>query len=350
MKVTIRDVAKRAQVSAATVSRVLNKPELVDTATKERVRQAMTELDFQPNALARGLSVQRTDTLGLVIPGINDLFFTELYRGIEKASRENGMKLLLVDSQHSRTRAIEGFGFLKQHRVGGIIFTSKVVDKDFDPLLDRIGVPVALALTEGKGQTALPAFKVDDVKAVFDVISYLVVRGHQRIGYITGQVEDDLTGTLRHEGYVAGLMHYGIPYRPEFVEPGDYRFDGGYTAMRKLLERQGSNGLTAICTASDEMAIGAMRCLYDNGLRVPEDISIVGFDDLSISRMVAPGLTTVAQPFAEIGEQVVRCLLDMIHSKHSYHPSGTYYLPHRLVERETVRNLNPDRTTHATQQ
>lgn len=348
MKVTIRDVAKRAQVSPATVSRVLNKPELVDAATKDRVRAVMAELDFQPNALARGLSVQRSETLGLVIPGINDLFFTELYRGIEKVSRENGMKLLLVDSQHSRTRAIEGFGFLKQHRVGGIIFTSKVVDEDFDPLLERIGIPVALALTEGKGKTPLPAFKVDDVRAVFDVVSYLVARGHQRIGYISGQVQDDMTGQLRHHGYVSGLAHYGLPYRPEFVEPGDYRFDGGYTAMRKLLERQGTNHLTAVCTASDEMAIGAMRCLYDNGLRVPEDISVVGFDDLSIARMVMPGLTTVAQPFAEIGEQVVRCLLEMIRSKHTYQPSGTYYLPHRLVERETVRNLNPDRARKET--
>lgn len=336
---TIRDVAKRAGVSAATVSRVLNKPELVDSTTKERVRQAMTELDFQPNALARGLSVQRTETLGLVIPGINDLFFTELYRGIEKVSREHGMKLLLVDSQHSKARAIEGFGFLKQHQVGGIIFTSKLVDEDFDPLLERIGIPVALALTEGKGKTSLPAFKVDDVRAVFDVVSYLVARGHQRIGYISGDVNDDLTGKLRHEGYVAGLSHCGIPYRPEFVAAGDYRFDSGYAAMRQLLERQNANRLTAVCTASDEMAIGAMRCLHDYGLKVPDDVSLVGFDDLSIARMVTPGLTTVAQPFAEIGAEVVRCLLSMIDEKQTQQLSGTYFLPHRLVERETVRNL-----------
>ncbi|OFW79186.1 MAG: LacI family transcriptional regulator [Alicyclobacillus sp. RIFOXYA1_FULL_53_8] len=340
MKVTIRDVAARAGVSPATVSRVLNKPELVDTVTKQRVREAMSELDFQPNALARGLSVQRTDTLGLVIPGINDLFFTELYRGIEKVSRENGMKLLLVDSQDSRSRALEGFTFLKQHQVGGIIFTSKLVDEDYDPIFERIGIPVALALTEGRGKTSLPAFKVDDVKAVFDVVSYLVARGHRRIGFISGDVVDDLTGKLRHEGYAAGLSHYGIEYQKEFVEPGDYRFDGGYAAMRKLLQRQTDNQLTAICASSDEMAIGAMRCLFDNGLRVPEDVSVVGFDDLSFSRMVNPALTTVAQPFAEIGEEVVGCLLDMIRSKEPYRPSGTYYLPHKIVERETVRSLN----------
>ena len=342
MKVTIRDVATQAGVSAATVSRVLNKPDLVDAVTKQRVRDAMEELDFRPNALARGLSIEKTESLGLVIPGINDLFFTELYRGIEPISRENGMKLLLVDSQHSRARALEGFRFLKQHQVGGIIFSSKSVDEDYDPVLERIGIPVALALTEGIGKTALPAFRVDDVKAVFDVVSYLVSRGHRRIGFIAGETSDDMTGKLRHRGYVAGLAHYDIPYRAEFIESGDYRFDGGYTAMRKLLLRQSENRLTAICASSDEMAIGVMRCLYDNGLRVPEDISVVGFDDLSISRMVIPALTTVAQPFAEIGAQVVRCVLDMIHSNGAYQPSGTYYLPHKLVERETVRNLVPD--------
>src|SRR5579875_3826818 len=142
MKVTIRDVAERAGVSPATVSRVLNKPELVEPDTKQRVREAMEALDFQPNAIARGLSSKQIDTLGLVIPGINNFFFTELYRGIERASRENGMKVLLFDSQHSRHRALEGFTFLKQHQVGGIIFTSKLVTEDYDPVIERLDIPV----------------------------------------------------------------------------------------------------------------------------------------------------------------------------------------------------------------
>jgi LacI family transcriptional regulator len=342
VKITIRDVAKHAGVSAATVSRVLNKPDMVDPETKARVRQAMETLNFQPNAIARGLSSQRMDTIGVVVPGINDLFFDELYRGIERETRHNNMKVLLFDTQHDRHRAQEGFVFLKQHQVGGIIFTSRLVDENYDPVISRLGIPIVLALTEATGKTPLPAYKVDDVKAVFDAVSYLVSRGHRRIGMISGELLGDRTSELRLQGFKAGLSHYGIPYREGIVEAGDYRFEGGYTAMRKLLERQEENRLTAIFAASDEMAIGAMRCLYDNGLRVPDDISVVGFDDLSVARMVMPSLTTVAQPFVTIGEQVVRCLLQMIHSRGEYSPTGTYYLPHTLVERESVRAIDAD--------
>lgn len=338
MKVTIRDVAQRAGVSPATVSRVLNKPELVEPETKERVRSAIADLDFQPNAIARGLSVQRTDTIGLVVPGITDMFFGELYQGIERASRENGMKVLLFDAQHTRHRALEGFTFLKQHRVAGIIFTSKVVSEDYDPVLDRIGIPVALALTEATCKTTLPAFKVDDVKAEFDAVSFLVSRGHRRIGMIYGDMADDLTGTLRLQGFKAGLEHYGIPVQSSWTEPGDYRFDSGYQAMRRLLQRQDDNHLTAICAASDEMAIGAIRCLHDHGLKVPDDLSVFGFDDLGLAHMTVPALTTIAQPFAEIGERAVHQLVQMIRDD-TVHASGTYYLPHRIVERESVRAI-----------
>jgi LacI family transcriptional regulator len=339
MKVTIRHVAKKAGVSATTVSRVLNSPDLVDAQTRERVRNAMEVLDFHPNAIARGLSSQRVDTIGVVVPGINDLFFDELYRGIEQASRQNQMKVLLFDTQHDQRRVKEGLIFLKQHQVGGIIFTSRFVDEDLDPVLARLGIPLVLALTEAGGKTPLPGFKVDDVKATFDITSYLISRGHRRIGMITGEEIGDRTSMLRHQGYQRALQHYDIAYDEDWVTAGDYRFDGGYAAMRKLLESHLVKPLTAVVAASDEMAIGAMRCLYDNGFHVPADISVVGFDDLGIAKMMIPSLTTVAQPFVTIGEEVTMCLLKIIDSKGHYNPSGTYYLPHKLVERESVRTV-----------
>lgn len=343
MKITIRDVASRADVSISTVSRVLNRPEIVDADTKKRVISAMNELNFKPNAIARGLSSRHTNTLGLIVPGINNFFFNELYRGVEKVSRESGMKVLLFDSQDSKIRALEAFSFLKQHQVEGVIFTSKVVDDEFIPILERIDIPVVLALTEGVGKTRLPAYRVDDVKGVFDAVAYLVSRGHQRIGFISGTEQDgDKTGELRILGYKTAIQHFSLPYVETFIEAGDYRFDSGYSAMNRLLRSQSQNRLTGICAASDEMAIGAMQCLYDNGLRVPDDISLIGFDDLIISRMVRPALTTVEQPFAEIGASAVRCLLDMLQSQDQRWPMGIYYLPHRIVERDTVRSLRGD--------
>lgn len=328
-----------AGVSKSTVSRVLNRPELVDEVKRKNVRDAMDQLEFHPNAIARGLSIQKTHTIGLVIPGINDLFFTELYRGIERASRENGMKVLLFDSQHSKHRALDGFTFLQQHQVEGIIFTSKSIDEDYDPVLQRIGIPVVLALAESSAKTPLSAFKVDDVRAMFDAVAYLVARGHRRIGMISGEIENDAAGALRLQGYRAGLMHDHINFREDYVEGGNYRFDGGYMAMKRLLERQKENQLTAICAASDEMAIGAMRCLHDHGIHVPGDISIIGFDDLSIASMVTPSLTTIAQPFSSIGERVVETLLQIIRDDGDPPLSGTYYLPHQIVERESVAHI-----------
>ncbi|QQE79435.1 LacI family DNA-binding transcriptional regulator [Alicyclobacillus sp. SO9] len=338
MKVTIRDVAERAGVSAATVSRVLNRPELVEVETRDKVRQAMEALDFRPNALARGLSGNLTRTIGLVVPGITDFFFNEVYAGIEQATREYGMKVLVFDAEHSRHRALEAFTFLHQHQVDGIIFTSKLVTPDYDAVLERIGIPVALVLTQSTGRVPLPAFKVDDVKAVFDGVSYLVSRGHRSIGMLAAGLDDEMTGRQRHEGYVSAMQHYQLPFDERYVEFGDYRFNDGYTAMQRLLGKQSELKLTAVVCASDEMALGAVRCLYDNGFHVPDDISIMGFDDLSIASMGMPRLTTIRQPFKEIGAKAVEQLMKLIKEpRHSL--SGVYYLPHQLVERESVRTI-----------
>ncbi|EJY54670.1 transcriptional regulator, LacI family [Alicyclobacillus hesperidum URH17-3-68] len=339
MRATIRDVAKAAGVSTATVSRVLNKPDMVDPETMERVRAAMERMAYQPSAIARGLSAKRSDTLGLIVPGITDFFFNELYKGIDRASQQNGMKVLLYDSEHSRERALDGFSILGGYQVSGIIFTSKLVTEDYDPILQRVGIPVVLTLTQSEARTPLPSFRIDEVRAMFDVVAFLVTRGHQRIGMIAGRQWDDKTGELRLEGYRKGLRHFGIEYNEELVEYGQYRFDDGYQAMQRLLEKQPNFHMTALCTASDEMALGAIRCLNDNGLHVPEDISVVGFDDLPLARMITPRLTTVAQPFAEIGEAAVSWLVRAVGREPSPSEIGDYLLPHRLVERESVRAL-----------
>lgn len=341
MKPTIRDVAKLAGVSPATVSRVMNRPELVEGETKDRVREAMEVLNFQPNLMARGLGGRRTHTLGVVVPGITDFFFNELYRGIDRAAHAHGMKVLLYDCQHSRHRALEGFTFLKQHQVEGIIFTSKLVTEDYDPVLERLGIPVVLVLTESVAKTPLTAYKVDDLKAVFDAVSYLVSRGHKKIAMISGILDGESTGPLRLQGYRAALEHFGIEVDESLIAYGDYRFSDGYAAMQRLLADSNTLPFTAVCAASDEMALGAMRCLYDNGYSIPNDVSVVGFDDLSIAQMSTPTLTTVAQPFQVIAENAVDWLMNQIQVGQPIQPNnGVYLLPHRLVERESVRTIS----------
>lgn len=338
MKVTIRTVAEKAGVSPSTVSRVLNRPELVEEKTRVRVRTVMEELDFRPSALARGLSTHQTGTIGLVVPGITDFFFNEIYTGIEQATRELGMKVLVYDAENSRHRALEAFTFLKQHQVDGIIFTSKLVTEDYDAVLERLGIPVVLVLTHSVAKTPLMSFKVDDVKGVFDAVAYLVSRGHRRIGMLSATLDDEATGPQRFEGYKAAVSYYNLPFDERYVVVGGFRFNDGYAAMQRMLQVQSDIQLTALVTASDEMAIGAIRCLYDNGFRVPEDISIVGYDDLSIAGMVTPRLTTIRQPFKEIAARAVNEIVNLIKQPNPA-ASGMYFLPHQLVERESVREI-----------
>ncbi|MCL6598030.1 MAG: LacI family transcriptional regulator [Alicyclobacillus macrosporangiidus] len=340
MRVTIRDVAKHAGVSPATVSRVLNRPELVDQATREKVRRAMDDLDFQPSAAARGLSVRRTDTIGLIVPGITNLFFNELYAGIEQAASRHGRKVLMFNTENSAHRVLDAFSFMRQHEVDGILYTSETLDENADPLLQRIGIPVVLALTESLARTPLSAYKVDERRAVFDAVAYLVTRGHRRIGFLGGQMPHDITGQQRYEGFLQAVRHFGLESGEAYVEFGDYRMDSGYTAMQRLLERQSELRLTAIAAASDEMALGAIRCLNDRGFRVPDDMSVMGFDNLQIASMLTPRLTTVAQPFREIGARAVERLVELTENPNlSSAEHGVHYLPHHIVERESVRPI-----------
>ena len=322
------------------MSRVLNRPELVDEQTREKVRQVMEELDFHPNAMARGLSTMQTGTIGLVVPGITDFFFNEIYAGIEHAARQNNMRVLVYDTEHSRNRALEAFTFLKQHQVDGIIFTSRLITEDYDAVISRLGIPIVLALTQSVAKTPLTAFKVDDVRGVFDAVAYLVSRGHRRIGMLGATLEDEMTGQQRFQGYKSAMDYYNLEYTDDCIAFGQYRFDDGYIAMQRLLEHQAETRLTAVVAASDEMALGAVRCLYDNGLRVPEDISIVGFDDLRLARMVTPRLTTIRQPFKDIGARAVDEIVQL-HKEPSVAAHGIFYFPHQLVERESVRTLEP---------
>lgn len=338
MKVTIRTVAQKAGVSPTTVSRVLNRPELVDANTRVRVRDAMEELDFRPNALARGLSTNQTGTIGLVVPGITDFYFNEIYAGIEQTTRDLGMKVLVYDTEHSRHRVLEAFTFLKQHQVDGIIYTSKLVTEDYDAVLERLGIPVVLMLTQSMAKTPLLSFKVDDIQGVFDAVAYLVSRGHRKIGMLSTGMDDEATGLQRFEGYKAAVRHYNLPFDHRYVVVGGYRFNDGYAAMKQMLQVQSDIQLTAVVTAGDEMALGAVRCLHDNGFRVPEDISVVGYDDLGIASMVTPRLTTIRQPFKEIAARAVNALVDLMKQPNPG-ANGVYFHPHQIVERESVREI-----------
>ncbi len=340
MKVTIRTVAEQAGVSVPTVSRVFNSPELVNKVTRERVMAIADSLHFFPNDRARALRAPKRPIIGVLAWQIKDFFFGELLSGINKAAAREDMDVLLFDAQLDSKRGMDGLVFLKRQQSDGIIFTSSPVLDEYYAIISRLHIPVVLALTEGS-QYNLCSFKIDDRKAAFDAVGYLVARGHRHIGMISGPMEDTIAGNSRFSGFREALRHYNLTYTDEQLAFGQYRYEHGYAAMADLLSHRDVTAITAVFTASDEMAIGAMRCIHDHGLRVPEDISIIGFDNVAVSDMVTPKLTTIMQPFERIGMESVSYLKKAWNASGDS-SSGTYFLPHRIIERESVATLSYD--------
>lgn len=339
MKINIKTVAERAQVSVSTVSRVLNSPEVVGEEARQRVMAAMKELNYQPSAVARSLSSQKSRSIGVIVPGIDKLFFLELHKGIHVTAAEAGLDVLIHDANRGSGTLADAFLGMKRRQMDGIIFSSAYLSDEYAALISRLEIPTVLVLTESSNP-GLTAYKVDDNRASFDAVSYLVSRGHRNILLISGPLSDVVAGQSRYDGYCAALHHYDIPVRDELVVFGDLRFEHGYAAVNEFLRRADRPDFTAVFAVCDEMAIGAMRALHEHGLRVPEDVSVMGFDDVAVASMVTPKLTTVAQPFYDIGVRAVDRLVDIIDGNLDRIRGGVHYLPHQVIGRESVTTVS----------
>lgn len=338
MNVNIKIVAERAGVSPATVSRVLNTPERVSEDTRTRILAVMSELDYHPSGVARSLSSKRTNTIGVLVPGISNQFFIELYKGILATATECGLDVFVYDTKRIPKDIANAFVSMKQRQIDGIIFTSALVTEEYESIIERLGIPVVLALTESVN-AMLPAFKVDDILASFDAVNYLVARGHQQVAMITGPRYDAIAGEARYQGYARALSHHALTVNPTLVvETSDFRFVDGYIAMKELLSLQNPPAFTAVFAAADELALGAMRALHETGFQVPIDMSVMGFDNLGIASMITPKLTTVSQPFYQIGADAVRALAKRLAGDEMI-SGGIHYLQHRVVGRESVRSI-----------
>ncbi|MBO8163431.1 MAG: LacI family DNA-binding transcriptional regulator [Brevibacillus sp.] len=335
---TIKDVAKRANVSIATVSRVINNKPWASEEAKQRVWRAIKELGYEPNALARGLVSGRSNTIGVLIPDVSNLFFAEVFRGMEDAVHERNSNVFICNTDSNRTRMLKYIKLLKEKQIEGVIFTSEEVTEEYLAALKQLHVPVVLVAT-ASAACSLPTVKVDDYQAVYDAVIYLVERGHREIGMISGPLGDAIAGRPRFDGFRAALADCGLRCTEENVAFGDYRFHSGRSALRELWQR--NRQLTAVIASSDEMALGAMVEASKMGISVPEQLSVMGFDNVRLAEMSNPALTTVAQPLYEMGYRGAELLFELIHQKESEGKSGwsgpLIRMPHRIVERESVQ-------------
>jgi DNA-binding LacI/PurR family transcriptional regulator len=327
-RATIHDVAAEAAVSAATVSRVLNGTANVMPETVARVRAAVTKLNFVPNSVARNLSLRRTNTLGLLFPEISGPFFSESLRGIEAVASAGGYNLLIYSmSAHTNTSAIATVP-VGAHNADGLLIMGDAVTDDFVRKLYASQVPLVLVY-RSLPDLPLPSVTVENKDGARRLVEHLIGLGHRRIAFITGPQENEDTH-WRARGYYEALAAHGLQADPALVVAGGFSEASGAEATRELLAR--GVVFSALFASDDEMAIGAMATLAAAGRRVPQDVAVVGFDDIVTARYVQPALTTVRAPTEQVGREAVRLLIAAIRGEP---PPATVLLPVELVIRQS---------------
>ena len=327
---TIERVAQEAGVSPSTVSRILNGTAVVSGAKKQAVDDAIAKLGFVPNPMARGLAGGRTLSIGVVTQAIDSPFYGAALRGIEDELDPAGYSPLFVSGHWNASVEARCIDVLRSRRVDGIVvLTGRLPDAALIACAKALPVVVT-----GRNLTApgLYALNFDNFEGGRLATRHLIELGHQRIAFIAGD-QDHPDANERLRGYRAALETAGIAFEPELVVPGEYHEVSGLLAVDRLLERQ--QRFTAIFSANDQMAFGAALGLQRRSLRVPEDVSLVGFDDLPTSVYAIPPLSTVHQPAYELGRLVALAMLQLLAGKT---PSVEMPAP-RLIARESSRRL-----------
>lgn len=309
MAVTIREVAQAAGVSVATVSRVVSgSSHHVRPATRSRVLAAVARFRYQPNLVARGLKKRITRTIGLIVPDISNPFFPAIARGIEDVASRAGLGVLLCNTYEDLAKERAYLALLDNRMVDGLIFTTVGANTAHLRMLRRRRVPVVLIARAPDG-VGIDAVLVDNRRGAREATSHLIRLGHQDIAFIGGP--DSLPVEVEREaGYREALAAAEISVNPRLIFDGGFRAEGGAAAVCALIERH--ERFTAIFAANDLMAIGAMEELRRRGRRVPHDVAIVGFDDITFASLVEPRLTTVAQPKYRMGCLAMERLLELL--------------------------------------
>ncbi len=294
---TIQDVARHAQVSAATVSRVLNSTGNVDPDLVRRVRAAVVALAYQPNGVARSLRRRESSLWAVIVSDVGNPFFTSMVRGVEDAAQGSGYSAVLCNSDESPGKEAGYIAAAAAERMAGVIISpASTRDTDVTPLLD-LGIPV-VAVDRRLHGVAADTVLVDNEQAAEEATEHLIDMGYRRIACITGP-RQAMTAGERLTGYQRALHRRGQDLQPSLVRHADFRERGGYEAMASLLADVGPD---AVFVANNLMTIGALECLIHHGIEVPREVGVVGFDEIPWADLVRPSLSTVAQPTYEMGK------------------------------------------------
>ena len=302
-----------ARVTHPTVSRALRNSPLVNPRTAEKIRKIASEAGYQASAVARGLVMRRTRTIGLVVTTIADPFISGVVRGVEQTARDLGYNVMLADSNTDSIREQKIVQSFAEQRLDGIIVTSSRVGALYLPMLEEMRVPIMLVNNQYPG-AFVHAVMITNLQGARAAVQHLIGLEHRRIAYLGDQFgyQSDVE---RMSGYREALEAAGIPSHPELIVYGDSRTEAAIGAMNKLLDLE--HPPTAVCCYNDMTALGAMHAIHARGLRVPEDVSVTGFDDLFFAPYTQPPLTTVRQPIHRMGQLAMENLVKLISGEES---------------------------------
>jgi LacI family transcriptional regulator len=327
----IVDVANRANVSVATVSRVLNGSKLVSEKTRARVMQVIQELNYAPNAAAKNLRSRRTMTISVVVSDIQVSYYAEIIKGIENMANSLHYNVIICDAQNQKEKEASFISLLQNRTVDGMIFvTPSLSNQELLSVVEEgYNVAVVGRLVE---HADIPCIHTDNVKIARDVVNHLIEQGHERIAFLSGYA-DSIDSYERLEGYMKALRDAGLPFIPGLIENGDFNEDGGYRAFLRFRDKKVP--FTAIFAANDEMALGVYRACRELSISIPEQLAVVGVDNIRITKYVTPRLSTVEQPKYTMGALLAEKLIDRMNDD-VYRDQRVFCVESKLLVREST--------------
>lgn len=334
----LKDVAEYVGMSVSTVSRVLNDKAYVDPSTRRIVLAAVEELGYRPNALARSLKIGRTYTIALLIPDIQNLYLTMIVRGVEDAARQEGLTVILCNTDENTDIEAEYINVLRDRWVDGFVISSISKKSDSIRRLKNEGYPMVLTVRYYDYLSGIDTVAVDNFNAAYQAVKYLYELGHRQIGLVLGDIGLNVYKD-RFAGYREALRDFDLPLNERIIIKN--AVDGSEALIHdvEMMVNQPTDCPDAIFATSDLKAISVMHALHKNGKQIPEDISVMGFDDIPLSSLVHPTLTTMKQPLYEIGQLSVQKLISQIEAKatNGQHIHSIELLPTEIISRQSTR-------------
>ena len=332
MTVTIYDVAREANVSMATVSRVVNGNQNVKPATRKKVLEVIERLEYRPNAVARGLASKKTTSVGVIIPDISNNLNAELARGIEDIATMYRYNIILANSDQNEEKELSLLDTMLGKQVDGIVMMSEEVTETLQRAVEACPVPIVLAGSISSTEK-VASVNIDYYKAALEAVQMLIDNGHRRIAFVSGPLQYTVNGERKLAAYKDALQKANIAIDEELIVAGDGSYDDGLESWLNLSELE--NPPTAIFVGNDELAIGLVHGIQDSGKAVPEDVEIISFENSKLARMVRPQLTSVVLPLYDIGAVAMRLLTKYMNKEEV--DDQHVILPHRIEQRDSSK-------------